>query len=125
MTKSSAWPGTGRDTRTHTRLCGEIEYFREHYAFRYIRRGMLEIEVKLIGDLQMTHPDDEHEWEDIRRRRELERRIELIDELQDVEHPSFQEMLVFGTIRIGKAMYAAASKTGRWMFRLASRQARP
>ena len=103
-------------------ICEDVEYFREHYAFRYIRRGKLEIEVKLIGEFRMTHPDGEIPWDEFQRRPEIEWRVELINELQDVEYPSFQEVLVFGTIRISKAMYAVASKIVRWMRGLVSRR---
>ena len=105
-------------------ICEEIEYFRNHYAFRYIRRTKLEIEVVLIGEFRMTHPDGEITWDEFQRRREIEWRVETVAELQDVEYPSFQEILVFGTIKVSKGLYAAVSGFTRWMFRLASRQTR-
>ena len=98
-------------------ICEKVENLKRHYAFGYILRGKLELEVLLIGEYWMTPPDDEIPWQELQRRREIGWRVERIAELKDVEYPSFQELLVFGTIRIGKAVFAAVSKAAVWSLR--------
>ena len=105
-------------------ISAEVENLKRHYAFRYIWRGKLELEVVMLGEFWMTPPDAGIPWQELQRRREIEWRVEQIAELKDVEYPSFQEILLFGTIRIGKAVFAGVSKAAAWSFRRIFRRPR-
>lgn len=98
-------------------ICDKVENLKRQYAFGYILRGKLELEVLLIREYWMTPPDDESSRRKLRRDREIEWRVERIAELKDIEYPSFQELLVFGTIRIGRAVFGAVSKAAAWSLR--------
>ena len=95
-------------------ICERVENLKRQYAFRYILRGKLELEVRLIGKCRMTHPSSEAEWQGLQRRREIRWRGERIAELKDVENPSLQELLVFGTIKVVKTAWTAISRAATW-----------
>ena len=85
----------------------DVPRFAEHYAFLYIRRRMLEIEVQLINDFWLTHPESETPWQDRQRSRELEWRYELIPQLHRVEYYTNLEILMAATIWVVKRLLVA------------------
>jgi len=88
----------------------DVPRFAEHFAFLYIRRRMLEIEVVLIKKFWLTHPEAEIPWQDFQRLRELEWRYELILQLQRVEYHTNLEVLVAASIWVGKTTFVAPLK---------------
>ena len=103
----------------------DVPRFAEHFAFLYIRRRMLEIEVVLIEDFWLTHPEAEIPWQDFQRQRELEWRYELIPQLQRVEYHTNLEILVAATILVSKAMFVTPLRGAAWLFKHTLRRTQP
>ena len=85
----------------------DVPRFSGHYTFLYIRRRMLEIEVVLIEDFWLTHPESEIPWQNIQRHRELEWRHEVIQKLHRVEYQTNLEILMIVAIWVGKTLLVA------------------
>ena len=97
-------------------ICEEVPRFADHEAFRFIARRMFEFEVILIEDFEMTHPDSQTPWDRFQRHAELQQRYSRIEELQDVEYPSFLEVVLLGVIKVSKGLWWLLSVPTAWVF---------
>ena len=97
-------------------ICEKVPRFADHEAFRFIARRMFEFEVILIEDFEMTHPDSQTPWDRFQRHAELQQRYSRIKELQDVEYPSFLEVVLLGVIKVSKGLWWLLSVPTAWVF---------
>ena len=97
-------------------ICEEVPRFVEHEAFRFTARRKLELEVILIEDFEMTHPNSETPWDRFQKHSELQQRYSRIEELQDVEYPSFLEVVLLGVVKLWKALWWLLSVPTAWVF---------
>ena len=97
-------------------ICEEVPRFADHEAVRFIARRKLGLEVILIEDFQMTHPNAETPWDRFQKYSELQWRYSRIEELLDVEYPSFPEGAILVVIKVSKGLWWLLSVPTAWVF---------